>query len=87
MQRRPRLEVLGSTVHGVGRCNNREICFTTPADFRLQIAHLGEMTWSYEVTLYPYTLMANDGGRREAWGLVPGTDNEGPGQEPGGSRQ
>jgi putative transposase len=43
----------------VGRCNNREFCFTTAEHFRSLLTHLGEMTRSYEVTLYAYTLMAN----------------------------
>jgi hypothetical protein len=34
MPRLPRLHTPESTVHVVGRCNNREFCFTTPADFR-----------------------------------------------------
>jgi len=59
MPRPPRLQVPGGTVHVVGRCNNREHCFTTPEDFRLLLAKLGEMGRLYEVTLYAYTLMAN----------------------------
>jgi len=59
MPRLPRLHALGGTVHVVGRCNNREFCFTTPADFRMLIAQLTEMARTYTVTLYAYTLMAN----------------------------
>ncbi len=59
MPRLPRLHAPGGTVHVVGRCNNREFCFTTPDDFRLLLAHLGELARTYEVTLYAYTLMAN----------------------------
>jgi REP element-mobilizing transposase RayT len=59
MPRLPRLQAPGSTVHVVGRCNNREFCFTTPADFMMLLAHLAEMARTYEVTLYGYTLMAN----------------------------
>ncbi len=59
MPRLPWLHAPGSTVHVVGRCNNREFCFTTPDDFRLLLAHLGEMARAYDVTLYAYTLMAN----------------------------
>ena len=59
MPRLPRLQGPGATVHVVGRCNNREFCFTTPDDFRMLLAHLGEMTRTYEVILYAYTLMAN----------------------------
>jgi REP element-mobilizing transposase RayT len=43
----------------VGRCNNREFCFATPADFHMLIAQLAEMARTYKVTLYAYTLMAN----------------------------
>jgi REP-associated tyrosine transposase len=59
MPRLPRLRALGCTVHVVGRCNNREFCFTTPDDIVMLVAHLGEMGRTYEVTLYAYTLMAN----------------------------
>ncbi len=59
MPRLPRLHAPGGTVHVVGRCNNREFCFTTPADCHMLIAQLGEMARTYEVTLYAYTLMAN----------------------------
>jgi putative transposase len=59
MPRLPRLHAPGGTVHVVGRCNNREFCFTTPADFQMLVARLGEMARTYEVTLYAYTLMAN----------------------------
>src|SRR5574341_578404 len=59
MPRLPRLQGPGATVHVVGRCNNREFCFTTPDDFRMLLAHLAEMARTYEVTLYAYTLMAN----------------------------
>jgi len=59
MPRLPRLHAPGATVHVVGRCNNREFCFTTPDDFRLLIAQLAAMARTYEVTLYAYTLMAN----------------------------
>ena len=59
MPRLPRLQAPGATVHVSGRCNNREFCFTTPADFRMLIAQLGEMVRTYEVALYRYALMAN----------------------------
>ncbi len=59
MPRLPRLSAPGCTVHVVGRCNNREFCFTTAEDFAVLIAHLGDMVRTYEVTLYAYTLMAN----------------------------
>jgi putative transposase len=59
MPRLPRLHAPGGTVHVVGRCNNRAFCFTTPEDFRLLLAHLGEMGRTYDVPLYAYTLMAN----------------------------
>ena len=36
----PRLQASGCIVHVVGRCNNREFCFTTPDDFRMLITHL-----------------------------------------------
>ncbi len=58
MSRLPRLQASGGTVHVVGRRNNREF-FTTPDDFRLLLVRLGELAWTYEVTLYAYTLMAN----------------------------
>ena len=59
MPRLPRLHAPGGTVHVVGRCHNRECCFTTPADFLLLTAQLAAMARTYEVTLYAYTLMAN----------------------------
>jgi putative transposase len=59
MPRLPRLHAPGETVHVVGRCNNREFCFTTPADFLMVGAQLAAMVRTYEVTLYAYTLMAN----------------------------
>ncbi len=40
MPRLPRLHAPDGTVHVVGRCNNREFCFTTPDDFRLLLATL-----------------------------------------------
>jgi putative transposase len=43
----------------VGRCNNGEFCFTTPEDFQIVLTCLEEMTQTYGVTLYAYTLMAN----------------------------
>ena len=59
MSRLPQFQGPGSTVHVVDRCKNREFCFTTPDDFRMLTARLGEMVRTYEVTLYAYTLMAN----------------------------
>jgi putative transposase len=59
MPRLPRLYAPGGTVHVVGRCNNGEFCFITPEDFRILLSHLDEMTRTYGVTLYAYTLMAN----------------------------
>jgi len=59
MPRAGRLYAPGGTVHVVARCNNREFYFTTPADFEVLLAHLGEMLRTYEVTLYAYTLMSN----------------------------
>jgi putative transposase len=59
MPRLPRLQAPGGTVHVVGRCNNREFCFTGPEDFHSLMAHLREMARLYAVTLYAYTLMAN----------------------------
>jgi putative transposase len=46
-------------MHVVARCNNREFYFTTAEDFDLLLAHLGELVWTYEVTVYAYTLMSN----------------------------
>jgi putative transposase len=59
MPRLPRLQAPGGTVHVVGRCNNREFCFTEPEDFLDLTAHLREMARLYAVTVYAYTLMAN----------------------------
>jgi putative transposase len=59
MPRAPRLSAPGGTVHVVARCNNREFQLSTAADFEVLVAHLREMTRTYEVTLYAYTLMAN----------------------------
>ncbi len=46
-------------MHVVARCNNREFCFTTAADFELLLSHLRELIRTYEVTVYAYTLMSN----------------------------
>ena len=59
MPRLPRPYAPGATVHVVGRCNNREFCFTTPDDFKILLSRLEEMARNYGVTLYAYTLMAN----------------------------
>lgn len=59
MPRLPRLHAPGCTVHVVGRCNNREFCFTTPDDFQILLGRLSEMIRTYGVRLYAYTLMAN----------------------------
>ena len=59
MPRAPRLVAPGGTMHVVARCNNREFYFTTPADFEVLLAHLGELGRTYEVTLYAYTLRSN----------------------------
>src|SRR5512138_1887288 len=59
MPRLPRLSAPGGTVHVTSRCNNRAFCFTTPDDFRLLLAHLGEMARTFHVPLYAYALMAN----------------------------
>jgi REP element-mobilizing transposase RayT len=59
MPRLPRLHAPGETVPVVGRCHNREFCFTTPADFLMRTAQLAAMARTYEVTLYASTLMAN----------------------------
>jgi hypothetical protein len=40
MPRPARLQAPGGTAHVVARFNNREFCFTTPADFELLLAHL-----------------------------------------------
>jgi REP element-mobilizing transposase RayT len=55
----PRLHAAGGTVHVVGRCNNREFCFTTAEGFGILLTHLSEMARTYEVRLYAQTLMAN----------------------------
>lgn len=59
MPRAPRLQVPGATVHVVGRCNNREYCFITPADFQLLLGRLAGLHKGFGVTIYAYTLMAN----------------------------
>jgi putative transposase len=59
MPRAGRLYAPGGTAHVVARCNNREFSFTTPEDFEVLLAHLREMSRTYEVTLYAYTLMSN----------------------------
>ncbi len=59
MPRAPRLYVPGATVHVVARCNNREFSLTTADDFQVLLAHLREMSRTYDVPLYAYTLMAN----------------------------
>jgi len=59
LPRAPRMSAPGGTVHGVARCNNRELYFTTPEDFELLLTHLRELRRTYEVTLFAYALMAN----------------------------
>jgi len=59
LPRLPRLHEPGGTVHVVGRCNNGEFCFAAPEDFQILLNRLEEMTRTYGVVLYAYTLMAN----------------------------
>ncbi len=59
MPRPPRLYDPGATVHVVARCNNRECWVTTDEGFHVLLAHLREMSRTYEVPVYAYTLMAN----------------------------
>jgi putative transposase len=59
MPRAGRIYAPEGTVHVVARCNNREFYFTTPGDFEVVLAYLGEMRRTYEVTLYAYMLMSN----------------------------
>jgi hypothetical protein len=44
MPRAGRLDAPAGTVHVVARCNNREFCFTTPADFEVLLARLREIS-------------------------------------------
>lgn len=59
MPRAPRIYAPGGTMHVVARCNNREFCFTTPEAFEVLLDHLREMSGTYEVKLFAYTLMSN----------------------------
>ena len=43
----------------VARCNNRAFQFTSPDDFAVLLDHLREMSRTYDVVLYAYTLMSN----------------------------
>ncbi len=57
--RAPRLYVPRATVHVVARCNNREFTFTAEADFEVLLTHLRDMSRTYDVPVYAYTLMSN----------------------------
>ncbi len=59
LPRAPRIYAPGGTVHIVARCNNREFYFQTAADFNILLEHLCEMSRSYEVPIFAYTLMSN----------------------------
>ena len=59
MPRLPRLYAPSGTMHVVGRCNNREFYFAAPEDFRILLEHLEEMSRTYEVRLFAYTLMSS----------------------------
>lgn len=52
----------GATVDVASRCNNREFCFTAPADLHMLLAQCTAMTPTYGVTLCAYTLAANPDG-------------------------
>jgi putative transposase len=59
MPRSPRLYAPGGTMHVVARCNNREFYFGAQEDFQVLLDHLGEMSSTYGVRLFGYTLMSN----------------------------
>jgi len=59
MPRSPRIYAPGGTMHVVARCNSREFYFATPEDFEVLLDHLGEMSSTYGVRLFGYTLMSN----------------------------
>jgi len=59
MPRAPRLYAPRATVHVVARCNNREFYFAADADFEVLATHLREMSRTYDVPVYAYTLMSN----------------------------
>lgn len=59
MPRAPRLYAPSATVHVVARCNNREFAFAAEADFEVLVTHLREMSRTYDVPVYAYTLMSN----------------------------
>ena len=59
MPRAPRLYAPSATVHVVARCNNREFAFAADADFEVLLTHLREMSRTYDVPVFAYTLMSN----------------------------
>jgi putative transposase len=59
MPRSPRIYAPGGTMHVVARCNNREFYFASQEDFQILLDHLGEMTSTYGVEMFGYTLMSN----------------------------
>jgi putative transposase len=46
-------------VHVVTRCNNLEFAVAAEADFEVLVKHLREMSRTYDVPVYAYTLMSN----------------------------
>jgi putative transposase len=59
MPRSPRIYAPRGTMHVVARCNDRKFYFGTQEDFQILLDHLGEMSSSYAVKLFGYTLMSN----------------------------
>ena len=59
MPRLLRLYAPGGTMHVVARCNNLEFYFAVPEDFEILLNHLGEMSSTYGVRLFAYTLMSS----------------------------
>jgi putative transposase len=55
----PRMYAPGGTMHVVARGNNREFYCAAPEDFEVLLDHLGEMSSTYGVKLFAYTLMSS----------------------------
>src|SRR4051794_13634248 len=59
MPRPPRLDLPGLPQHVVQRGNNRDACFSDPADYRIYLRYLAEVAEKHECEVHAYVLMTN----------------------------
>ena len=59
MPRRARLTLAEVPLHIIQRGHNREPCFFADDDYRLYLAHLGELAAKFECAVHAYCLMTN----------------------------